>query len=191
MRHSLSTWTVAFLSCGGRYGFLRRADDRAHYPGLWTGLGGRVEPHETADTTAAVLREIEEESGLTDSQIEDLRLRLVGVRRDGNHSEMLLFYSGRATRAPNVVSREGTLEWRRPEDAPVARMIPTALLAWVVLRDAAEEAMVGVYDSGPHGCSLTLSNGRRLQWPSGNRTPAATVAVSIDAIRESARTERS
>ena len=45
----------------------------------WVGIGGHFEPQEVHDPRACVLRELREETGLTEASLEDLRLRYVSL----------------------------------------------------------------------------------------------------------------
>ncbi len=54
----------ALICSGGKILFLKRADDKKVDPGLYSGIGGKVEPHESF--LDALVREIEEETGITE-----------------------------------------------------------------------------------------------------------------------------
>lgn len=54
----------ALIWCNGKVLMLRRADTKKVDPGLYSGIGGKVEPHESF--YAALIREIEEETGITE-----------------------------------------------------------------------------------------------------------------------------
>lgn len=54
----------ALIFCDGKVLMLKRADSKKLDPGLYTGIGGKVEPHESFYD--ALIREIKEESGLTE-----------------------------------------------------------------------------------------------------------------------------
>lgn len=54
----------ALIWCNGKVLMLKRADTKKVDPGLYAGIGGKVEPHE--DFYSALLREIKEETGLTE-----------------------------------------------------------------------------------------------------------------------------
>jgi 8-oxo-dGTP diphosphatase len=53
----------ALIWCNGKVLMLKRADNKRVDPGLYAGIGGKVEPHESFYD--ALIREIEEETGLT------------------------------------------------------------------------------------------------------------------------------
>lgn len=60
----------ALISCKGKILMLKRADTKSVDPGLYAGIGGKVEPHESFYD--ALSREIEEETGIKEFQIERL-----------------------------------------------------------------------------------------------------------------------
>ncbi len=54
----------SLIWCDGKVLMLKRADNKKVDPGLYSGIGGKVEPHESFYD--ALLREIKEETGLTE-----------------------------------------------------------------------------------------------------------------------------
>lgn len=54
----------AFIQCKNKILLQKRAKNKIVDPGLYSGIGGKVEPHESF--YEALLREIEEETGLTE-----------------------------------------------------------------------------------------------------------------------------
>lgn len=54
----------AFIYSEGKLLLLKRADNKKVDPGLYSGVGGKVEPHESFYD--ALIREIEEETGITE-----------------------------------------------------------------------------------------------------------------------------
>ncbi len=54
----------ALIWCNGKVLLLKRANNKKVDPGLYAGIGGKVEPHESF--YEALIREIEEETGLTE-----------------------------------------------------------------------------------------------------------------------------
>lgn len=79
----------------------------------WCGIGGHFENEELNDARAAVLREMNEEIGLTESDITDLKLRYVALRFMKN--ELRINYYFFADLKENAVinenCKEGFLEW--------------------------------------------------------------------------------
>lgn len=54
----------ALIWCNGKVLMLKRADNKKVDPGLYSGIGGKVEPHESFYD--AIIREVEEETGITE-----------------------------------------------------------------------------------------------------------------------------
>lgn len=111
---SLAAFTVTFLFAGDSCLLLERSRDRTRFPGQWTGIGGRVEPHELAGLAAAARREAGEETGLPDDTLPPLVLRRVVLQHRPGSSELtlLLYFTGELPQ-PVVPppGREGTFHW--------------------------------------------------------------------------------
>ncbi|ANK60270.1 NUDIX hydrolase [Loigolactobacillus backii] len=83
------------------------------YPGQWNGVGGKVEPHETADV--AMQREIQEE---TQFRPNDYQLTLAGIldwHIDGRYIDSIYVYVAALTKAAPQkypqMTREGILNF--------------------------------------------------------------------------------
>jgi 8-oxo-dGTP diphosphatase len=79
----------------------------------WVGIGGHLEPDEIGDPTAAALRELHEEVGLTEEQICDLSLRYVSLRDSGQELRFTYYFTAElraGTTAPTECT-EGELRW--------------------------------------------------------------------------------
>ena len=75
---------VAFLERPSSILMLKRAPEARLFPGLWASVGGRIEPNEINDPTAAIEREIHEETTLTADDLIELRLQAVVLRLAGD-----------------------------------------------------------------------------------------------------------
>jgi len=107
----------AFLIKDEYFLLMKRSETRKFYPGVWGAVGGHVEPHEINEPRAACLREIEEETGLTENDLVSLDLRYIALRRQGNEIRLLYTYIGYAkTFAYTDRTDEGTLHWIKRED---------------------------------------------------------------------------
>ncbi|NOU93485.1 NUDIX domain-containing protein [Paenibacillus sp. LMG 31456] len=71
------TMTGAFLFNGDAVLMLKRSENKKIAPGLWACIGGHVEPNEMSHPETSCLREISEETGITEEQVDDLRLRYI------------------------------------------------------------------------------------------------------------------
>ena len=81
---------------------------------VWTGsAGGHFEEYELNDAKACVLREMKEELGLNENDIENLALRYVTLRKTGGEirQNYYFFANLRSGSGANLTSNEGTLQW--------------------------------------------------------------------------------
>jgi 8-oxo-dGTP diphosphatase len=80
--------------------------------------GGHFEPAALNDPRACVLREMQEELGLTESDVGGLRLRYITHRYMAGEIRQNYYYFGRLKRTAPLKSTEGNLEWITPEQFP-------------------------------------------------------------------------
>lgn len=80
--------------------------------------GGHFEPEELNDPRKCVLRELQEELGLTESDVEGLTLRYVTHRLMGGEIRQNYYFFARLKEEKELTSTEGTLRWVRPEEFP-------------------------------------------------------------------------
>ncbi len=74
--------------------------------------GGHFEKHELNDAKACVIRELKEETGLTEDDIENLNLRYVTLRlKDGEIRQNYYFFAKLKDENKEIASNEGNLEW--------------------------------------------------------------------------------
>lgn len=62
---------------------IERVGSRVFQGAIWSGVGGHFEESELNEPYKCVLRELEEEAGLTQNDISDLNLRYITIRRAG------------------------------------------------------------------------------------------------------------
>ncbi|SDD23491.1 8-oxo-dGTP diphosphatase [Paenibacillus sp. UNCCL117] len=102
---------------------MKRSETRTLSPGLWAAVGGHLEPHEINDPQSAVLREIHEETGLLQEDLEDLQLRYILIRLNQQEVRQQFIYTSTARRRDITQSDEGTLHWI-PRQQVLNREIP-------------------------------------------------------------------
>lgn len=105
--------TALYLTAGDRMLLLYRIGSRVVRTPCWCGIGGHFEQEELNDARAALLREVNEEIGLEEQDLEDLRLRYITLRqKDGEIRQNYYFFARLAAGAkvPDICS-EGILEW--------------------------------------------------------------------------------
>jgi len=78
--------------------------------------GGHFEKEELNDPRACVLRELEEELGLKESDLCDLKLRYITHRRMAGEIRQNYYYFASLRKDRELVSTEGKLRWVSPEE---------------------------------------------------------------------------
>ena len=78
--------------------------------------GGHFEQDELNDPKACALREMREELGLTESDIDGLRLRYITHRLKNGEIRQNYYFFGRLATDRELKSSEGTLRWIHYED---------------------------------------------------------------------------
>lgn len=88
--------------------------------------GGHFEKEELNDARACALREMQEELGLTESDVEDLKLRYITLRlKNGEIRQNYYFFGKLKTQRP-LESTEGNLHWFSHEEAENLQMPASA-----------------------------------------------------------------
>jgi len=83
---------------------------------FWTGLGGHLEADELNNPRKACLREIYEESGIEEHEIDSLTLKYILLRIHGQEVRQQFVYFGKTNRIDLVESDEGELHWIEQEE---------------------------------------------------------------------------
>ena len=84
--------------------------------------GGHFEEYEMADPRACVLREMREELGLLESDVEELTLRYITYRRKDHEIRQNYYFFGKLKEDRKLQSTEGILRWVRFADVPSLAM---------------------------------------------------------------------
>lgn len=115
---TLRPMTAVYLLHGDKMLLLHREGSRVA-EGKWIGAaGGHMEPHEIADPTACVLRELQEELSLTPDALDGLALRYITLRRAGEEIRQNYYFFARLKGMQPLVSNEGTLRWFSLDELP-------------------------------------------------------------------------
>ena len=102
----------AMISNNSDFLMMKRAENRAFAPGLWGLVGGHAEPEEINDPLAACLREVFEETGITQDGFNNLKLRYIAYRRADDEIRVQYIFVGEAKfRSFIDKTEEGTLYW--------------------------------------------------------------------------------
>jgi 8-oxo-dGTP diphosphatase len=102
---------TAFLMNDGEMLLMERSITNKRMPGFWYGVGGHIEPEEMNNPLAAAQREIYEETGLERDNIEDLHLKYILMRMEGDETVINYLYFGKTKTRCVVQNDEGTLHW--------------------------------------------------------------------------------
>jgi 8-oxo-dGTP diphosphatase len=115
--------TGAFLLYDNKMLLMHRTEQNKLAPGMWSCVGGHIEPDELNNPRAACLREIAEETGIREDMICDLKLRYITNRITGSELRTGYYYVGYLTCDCDLpFCDEGTLHWIELADAATRPM---------------------------------------------------------------------
>ena len=107
----LRNMTSLYLICGKKIFLLYRIGSRVIKNSYTGTAGGHFESPELNDPKSCVLRELFEETGLTEKNISDMSLRYITLRRKENEIPQNYFYFANTDNELKINSSEGNLEW--------------------------------------------------------------------------------
>lgn len=105
--------TSVFLCCEGKILLLYRQGSRV-VNNVWIGsAGGHFEPEELNDARACVLRELKEELGLREDDVQDLHLKYIMLRHVNGEIRVNYFFFAELSGGMRMElkSDEGILKW--------------------------------------------------------------------------------
>lgn len=112
MNISLRNMTSLYLYSENKMLFLYRIGSRVVDESYVGTAGGHFEEFELNDAQACVLRELNEETGLSVGDIDQLRLRYVTLRlKDGEIRQNYYFFARLKNESKEITSSEGILQW--------------------------------------------------------------------------------
>lgn len=88
--------------------------------------GGHFEQDELNDAKQCVLREMREELGLTETDVEDMKLRYITLRLKNNEIRQNYYFFGKLLSEKPLESSEGILKWFTYEEAAHLHMPASA-----------------------------------------------------------------
>lgn len=100
------------LLSGDEILMIKRSEKQKIAPGLWSNIGGHMEPEELNDPQAACLRELQEETGYQADEITGLHLRYISMGEF--NGELYIYYDYVAhtnVKHPLPACSEGQLAW--------------------------------------------------------------------------------
>ena len=151
----------ALIWCNSKVLMLKRADNKKVDPGLYAGIGGKVEPHESFYN--ALIREIEEETGLT--EFESIRPYSVTQHPyPPTDSEWvnIYFIVNIAKQIDIKPTEDGTFHWIDPKESDSLPM-PTDIREYLKILSKNPNAFIfGFFDHDKEG-KLTQKNIISLQ----------------------------
>lgn len=108
----LRNMTSIFIMSENKMLLLYRVGSRVIQPS-WCGIGGHFEKDELNNPKACVLRELYEETGITESDIGSVILKYVTLRRKNNEIRQNYYYFTTLQNKEIDISKcnEGSLEW--------------------------------------------------------------------------------
>lgn len=126
MLHSgkLRNMTGIYLTYKGKMLLLYRQGSKV-VNNMWiSAAGGHFEECELNDSRACVLRELQEELGITEDMLTDLKFRYVTMRgTKGEIRQNYYFFAELKEELPGeLTSNEGELKWFAPEELPINDM---------------------------------------------------------------------
>lgn len=108
----LRPMTAIYLTRGEKILLLYRIGSRVVGNSYTGAAGGHIEAEEYCDPKACILRELQEETGLTADALEHIRLRYITMRlKDGEVRQNYYYFAGLKEGTCVNDSNEGRLEW--------------------------------------------------------------------------------
>lgn len=108
----LRPMTAIYLTCGNKILLLYRMGSRVVGNSYTGSAGGHIEAEEYRDPRACMLRELQEETGLTEDALDGLALRYITMRRkDGEVRQNYCYFAALKDGFDVHNSTEGRLEW--------------------------------------------------------------------------------
>jgi len=123
----LRNMASVYIKQGPKYLLLYRIGSQVVSPS-WCGIGGHFEKDELNEPETAILRELEEETGLTEQNLENIALRYVTFRlKNGEIRQNYYYFADLCENTQiNMECSEGELRWISADALPFGEMPHTA-----------------------------------------------------------------
>ena len=149
----LRPMTAIYITCGDKILLLYRIGSRVVGNSYTGAAGGHIEAEEYRDPRACVLRELQEETGLTEAALDGMALRYITMRSKNGEIRQNYYYFAALKDGVQVNnSTEGRLEWH---DLTALDALPMPVTARHVVD---HYLSVGRYDSKLYG-GITTAEG--------------------------------
>ena len=112
----LRNMACAYLFNSNEVLMMKRSSKSKLLAGFWAPVGGHMEPDEINNPTAACLREIHEEIGLVEDEIQNLTLKYITVRRKDDEIRVQYIHFGTTSVRNLKECDEGELHWINQSD---------------------------------------------------------------------------
>ena len=130
----LRNMTSIYLCRGDKFLLLYRMGSKVIGNSYTGTAGGHMEESELNDPRACVLRELQEETGLTEQDVENLKLRYITLRlKNGEVRQNYYFFGELAAHvdAEVLTSNEGKLQWFEASEIEKLNMPHSAKYMWL------------------------------------------------------------
>jgi 8-oxo-dGTP diphosphatase len=125
---------------------MKRSLTKKNAPGFWDGVGGHLEHEEINNPQIACLREIYEETRITENDINNLKLKYIILQRTKSEIKIYYIYFGNSRKREVIDTDEGKLYWISKDEllglefTDATRAILTHYLEFGIMM---EEVLVG------------------------------------------------
>ena len=112
-----------YLFCENKVLMMKRIKNDYNGEGKYFSIGGKFEKEELNNPKKCILRELEEETGIKENQIQDLKMKYLFIRNYNGMVVQNYFFFAELTYMPDLKQcKEGTFEW-----VPVAEIFDKPL----------------------------------------------------------------
>jgi 8-oxo-dGTP diphosphatase len=140
----------SFIWCKGKVLLLKRAESKSIDPGVYSGVGGKVEPGESIYD--AMLREIEEETSI--KKLESIKVYSVTQHPyPPTDCEWINVYFNVTIKEQLIIpeSEEGTFDWIDPKDTDSLKMVSDLKEYLKILNKNPNAFILGFFNNDKNG----------------------------------------